>query len=256
MPTFQFDPGEAESIADYFAAKARQDWYPRYAKTLRLTLGRELSPGILDGTEAHAWDLPRQALQWPVGSKVTVGSALTFDELAARMSADDKRKLTAATLRAIEAGSKPDISANFDKLYSWGSDEGFSMVGPVKEGHELVERRTPSHLRARADFLEVGHEVAIKGVNCYQCHPDPEGKFQGLPIAWAPALETTSRRLREDWVWEWLWSPPTVYLESAMPENFAAPVPQYQDLYPDSTNEEQIQAVMDWLFNLDRPYSR
>jgi hypothetical protein len=37
-----------------------------------------------------------------------------------------------------------------------------------------------------------------------------------------------------------------------MPANFQGDPPQYQNVYPDSSNEQQIQAVLDWLYNMDR----
>ena len=81
--------------------------------------------------------------------------------------------------------------------------------------------------------------------------------FKGLePIAWAPSLEHARSRLREDYVLEWLWSPTRKYAGTAMPENFVAPVHQYDPQYPGSTNEEQIEAVLYWLYNLDRSQSK
>ena len=37
-----------------------------------------------------------------------------------------------------------------------------------------------------------------------------------------------------------------------MAVNFGSDEPQYQAQYPSSTNAEQIDAVMDWLYNKDR----
>jgi hypothetical protein len=37
-----------------------------------------------------------------------------------------------------------------------------------------------------------------------------------------------------------------------MPSNFLAIPPEYQEVYPDSTGADQIQAVLDWLYNHDR----
>jgi hypothetical protein len=37
-----------------------------------------------------------------------------------------------------------------------------------------------------------------------------------------------------------------------MPANFQGDPPQYQAVYPDSSNGQQIQAVLDWLFNSDK----
>jgi hypothetical protein len=39
-----------------------------------------------------------------------------------------------------------------------------------------------------------------------------------------------------------------------MPANFAGDPPQYQDRYPNSTNDQQLKAVLEFLFNYDRFY--
>ena len=41
---------------------------------------------------------------------------------------------------------------------------------------------------------------------------------------------------------------------TAMPANFASDPPQYQEQYPDSTNDQQIRVVLEWLYNFDRIY--
>ncbi len=129
------------------------------------------------------------------------------------------------------------------------------MSGQLSEaGYELVERRTPSHLAAREGMIDYGRviaEDADKGVNCYQCHPNGD-TYPETPIAWAPPLTQVKERLREEWVREWLWSPKFVYPGTAMPDNFAGDPPQYQAAYPNSSNRDQIHAVLDWLYNMDR----
>jgi hypothetical protein len=37
-----------------------------------------------------------------------------------------------------------------------------------------------------------------------------------------------------------------------MPVNFANTPPMYQDQFPGSSSGDQVQAVLDWLYNLDR----
>jgi len=253
MPRFRYDEGEAEAIADYFAAKARHDWYPRYARTLRLALGREPLAELESGPAAGHWDLPSDVASWPKSSFLAKGGGLSIDELAARMSGD-ANELEPATLAAIEAGSRAAIDANFHKLLAWGTEQGFRMVGPVKEGHELVHRRTPSHLDERAPFIEVGERFTTAGPNCFQCHPNGD-KLPETPIAWAPSLQNVRSRIREDWAYEWLWNPGVVYPGTAMPANFSALVPQWGEQY-EADGEQQVQAVLDYLYNMDRPRTK
>jgi len=259
MPSFMFDEGEAEGIADYFVAKARWDWYVRYAKTLRLSLGRGVRGEYQAAEVADAWDVETQKLNWPIAGVVTRGTGITVEELAERLSADGV-SLTAKIVRAIEAGSKPDILASFGKLETWGGVQGFRMAGQLKQGHQMVQRRTPTYLADHLGTIGLGRAVAADGVNCYQCHPNPdlpeEDRYVETPIAWAPPLELASSRLREDWVREWMWSPKFIYPGTAMPDNFTAPEAQYQDQFPDSSADQQIEAVLDWLFNMDRPESK
>ena len=99
-----------------------------------------------------------------------------------------------------------------------------------------------------------GAAIADKAVNCFQCHfsNDNPPEQAGSPIAWAPDFALVRERLREEWVEDWLWNPLLVYPGTAMPANFLGDPPQYQDVYPDSTNDDQVQAILDWLYNLDR----
>jgi hypothetical protein len=49
-----------------------------------------------------------------------------------------------------------------------------------------------------------------------------------------------------------MWGPSLIYPGTAMPANFLAIPPEYQEIYPDSNGTEQIRAVLDWLYNYDR----
>jgi len=251
MPSFTFAPGEAESVADYFAFKAIDEWYPRYAHRMRLLLGRERLAALEDPT-AHGWPDELQTT-WPAGLIMTEsGGGLTVAEVAAGSG------LAAAQVAAIEAGDKGTIEASFADLQRWGESQGFAMVGAVGLSYEAIQRRQPSYhpeielgARLASSFDTDGNQL---GVNCYQCHfvratlPDQVD----APLAWAPNLDLARARLREDYVWEWLWSPKFIYPGTAMADNFAAHLPQYQAAGPGTNNEEQIRAVMDWLFNLEK----
>ena len=121
--------------------------------------------------------------------------------------------------------------------------------GAVQPDYERVERRAPSYLAERKAEMPdgvhpatLGEAVAIQGPNCYQCHfHDGEDPDQvGTPIAWAPDLAISRERLREDWTRDWLWGPNLVYPGTSMPANFLGDPPEYQAVYPDSTNAQQI----------------
>lgn len=246
MPTFPFEHDEAGAIADYFANASARSWPSRYARTMRLALGMKLKQG-------HENDPERI---WP---QVTLlreqTGTLPLDEVARGSELDPRVVLL------IERGSQADIEAGFAKLHAFGASRGFRMNGPVDPAYESVHRRAPTHLEGRSRELaahdgpiSLGQAVGIQGPNCHQCHwhqeEPPDQKDS--PLSWGPDLFLTHERLREAWVEDWLWSPGIIYSGTSMPGNFQGDPPQYQNVYPDSSNEQQIQSVLDWLFNMDR----
>jgi len=167
-------------------------------------------------------------------------------------------RLSPTNLSEIEAGVPMATRANFSKVLAYGQGHGFQMNGPVNPAYEATKLRTKAFLDQRKSMLpnhlELGEAVAVKGVNCFQCHYRLGKPPPADPIAWAPDLERARERLREDWVHDWIVNPPLVYPGTAMPVNFAATPPSFQDQYRGSTNEEQIQVVLEWLYNFDRIY--
>jgi hypothetical protein len=249
MPTFHYSDGEAGAIADAFLHASRDDWPSRYARTMRLALGLELKPAKQQsgGVRERVWPtlmIEKQSLK-----------GMSVDEVAKGAGLDPR------VVRGIEAGSRTDAEAGLDKLRAFGDKQGFRMHGPVASAYERVSRRAPTYLDGRKRSVAdsrgpvlVGHDVAIKGPNCYQCHfhGDLAPDQKDSPIAWAPDLAHTRERLREAWTEDWLWNPGLVYPGTSMPGNFQGDPPQYQDVFPNSTNADQVQVVLDWLFNFDR----
>ena len=214
MPSFTFEPGEAEAVADYFAHKSVQEWPANFARDARLFAGVDLE----DASEGAG--------------------------------------TTEAIFRAIENGSAPDIAANFSKVLAWAEDEQFETVPAPDPHYEASILRSHAYLADRAaeepDHLGIGEQIAVDVVNCYQCHFRQGQPPASDPITWAPDLAGVSTRLREDWVRAWLEDPSLIYPGTSMPGNFSSEPAQYQDQYPDSSNEEQIRVVLEWLYNLDR----
>lgn len=216
MPSFHFAPGEAGAVADYFAHESVRDWPATYARELRRKLG------------------------------------ISAAELATAAN------LQTATVLAIENGSPPDIKANFAKLLAYGDAQGFHPRPAVDAAHEASRLRSTTYLTERAteepNHLDLGESLAVGAVNCFQCHFRLGEPPNADPIAWAPDMARVHERLRETWVLDWLRNPASIYPGTAMPANFAGDPPQYQDRYADSTNEEQLRVVMEWLYNFDRIY--
>jgi len=246
MPSFHFHEGEAGAISDYFANASTLAWPSKYARTMRLALGMKLKSD-------HEKDTIRP---WPQMTSYRESTGTLPIEAVAKGTQLDPK-----VIAAIEQGAKPDTVASFSKVLAFGVQQGFRMNGPVNPSYEEIRRRTPSYLDARSLELAAhggpiafGQLVGLKGPNCYQCHwhqneaPDQKD----APISWGPDLAIARERLREPWVEDWLWNPGLVYPGTSMPANFQGDPPQYQNVYPDSSNERQIQAVLDWLFNMDR----
>jgi hypothetical protein len=106
-------------------------------------------------------------------------------------------------------------------------------------------------------MVDEGRSVALEGVVCLKCHwlNDAAPEQKDAPSAWAPDLGGARERLRPDWVRAWLWNPALKYPGTAMAVNFGSEEPLYQAQFPDSTNAGQIEAVLDWLYTLDRSES-
>ncbi len=216
MPSFRFNPGEAESIADYFAFKSSKEWPANFARQMRLA------------TKKTAVDMAAAC------------------------------KLDAATLLDIENGRQVAIKANFPKVVTYAEASGFKTRAPVNPAYEASTLRSQSYLTQRAaqlpGHLSLGETVAVKAVNCFQCHYRMGQPPPADPIAWAPDLNLARERLREDWVRDWVNNPALLYPGTSMPSNFASTPPQYQEHFPNSSNDAQIRVVLDWLYNFDRIY--
>jgi cytochrome c2 len=219
MPSFQFAEGEAGAVADYFASRAAQTWPARYARQLLLTSGK------------------------------------TSQEAAAEMLAAGMRT-SPAVVQGIVEGKPVETATGLDALRRYGQKLGFAMAGPVDPAYEAMSQRSPAHLSpvlaGDPEFFKKVHDLAVSGPNCVQCHfLRGAAPTQPTPLAWAPDLDLTRERLRPDWVREWLTDPSKIYPGTSMPANFSLDQEQWQDLYP-APSAQQIEAVLTWLFNLDR----
>ncbi len=233
MPTFNITPEEAGAVVDYFAYKAEKEYAPHYARALRSAMGTTPNRSVRD-----------RGLLWP-----ELTNSPSDREVVSAEEAADLMGITAAQVRAIEAGAAPDIAANFAKVKAYGDEIGFQKSAQVNPAHEVI----PQHSTSYEPEIEDGRRVGLKGVKCMECHflnGNPSSQSDA-PITWAPDLGMTRERLRPDWTREWIWNPPLKYPGTPMAVNFGSVEPLYQDIYPGSTNAQQIEAVLDWLYNID-----
>ena len=234
MPTFNITDDEAGAVVDYFANKSLIEHAPGYARALRMSLGSDLKRSMQG-----------RGMPWPELVNQTSDRAPVSAAEAAALYG-----ITAEQVEAIEAGSAPDIAANFARIEAYGDSVGFRMADPVDPHHEAIPQRSTSY----QPMVEEGDAIAFQGVVCFKCHwlngAPPEQK--DAPSAWAPDLGLARERLRPDWTRDWLWNPPLKYPGTAMAVNFGSEDPLYQEQFPESSNAQQIEAVLDWLYTLDR----
>ncbi len=234
MPTFNLTEEEAASIADYFAFKSAKEWPARFTRSLHTATGMQPGAGMT-----------KDGKSWPeLTNHNNGGELMSHADLAKAIGIKE------SVLRAIEDGYQPDIDASFSKVEAYAAEAGFSKSASVAPGTEKIAQRANSY---HGDF-QVGSRIAIEGVDCFKCHWfNGQGPSQmDTPVSWAPDLAVTRERLRPDWTRDWLWNPALVYPGTAMPGNFLAADPAYQEQFSGSTNEQQINAVLDWLYRLDK----
>jgi hypothetical protein len=226
MPSFNWAPGEAGAVADYFAITSKERWPARYARKLLLSLD------------------------------------MTPTEVATDITARGIRAVTVAQVEGILNGGKVETDAAFPSLLLYGAALGFELEGSVDPTYEEIPQRKPSVLEGffakHEDFYDSVFDLAAgpNGPTCTQCHfLEGTPPTNATPIGWAPDLGHTRERLRPDWVRELLRDPAKVYPGTAMPQNFPPDEDQWQDLLP-VPSRDQIEAVIAWLFNLDRALIR
>ncbi len=91
------------------------------------------------------------------------------------------------------------------------------------------------------------HLFESKDVNCASCHVRGDITPEGEPADWAPDLSLAKKRLKSDWIVEWLLDPQLIQPGTKMPKFFREGA--FQDIFP-GLPEEQAEAIKDLLMNL------
>jgi cbb3-type cytochrome oxidase cytochrome c subunit len=220
MPTFGFADAEARVLAEYFAADEDRNYGRTFSRNLREALG---------GTSVEA-----------LGREAKVAGAA---DQAARM------------LEALES-SRFGAGDALRKLREFAARKGVALLPPPGLPFEHLVEREDAYLdernRAYPGYLEGGGRLAgEKGFNCFKCHYRGNAKPPGEdPLAHAPDLARAKERLRPDWIRSWIedaqrWVPgtsmPTFGNQKGFPE-----------LFHDAPIGVQLDAIKDYLLNLDR----
>lgn len=101
--------------------------------------------------------------------------------------------------------------------------------------------------------LDAAMKIVVDGNFCVKCHLVADFVPSGSARAKAPNLADVYRRLRPDFVRDWIANPKAFLPYTSMPVNipYENPPPILNELYP-GTNVEQIQALTDLLMNFDQ----
>jgi hypothetical protein len=104
--------------------------------------------------------------------------------------------------------------------------------------------------------LDDAMKIVVNGNFCVKCHLVGDFSPAGAVRAKAPQLADVYRRLRPDFVRDWIANPKMILPYTAMPVNIPVQEPPavLGELYH-GTNVEQIQALTDLLMNYDQ-YAR
>jgi len=105
-------------------------------------------------------------------------------------------------------------------------------------------------------FLEAGKKLmSTEYFDCWSCHQKGEKKPEGPTEGWAPDLEISSRRLRRDWIVQWLQDPQKLMPGTKMPKYFEGP-----DSGPDEIlggdEAKQTNAIVEYILSLSPPQGK
>ncbi|MFQ5852642.1 MAG: c-type cytochrome [Candidatus Binatia bacterium] len=99
-------------------------------------------------------------------------------------------------------------------------------------------------------FLEAGKKLmSAEYFDCWSCHQKGEKKPQGPIEGWAPDLELSSRRLRRDWIVQWLQDPQKLMPGTKMPTYFAGPDSGPNEILG-GDETKQIYAIAEYILSL------
>jgi hypothetical protein len=130
----------------------------------------------------------------------------------------------------------------------------FAAADGAEYPYSIDPRTRGAHLSAaeatHPNRLADAMKIVTNGNYCVKCHHLGDFVPEGSVYAMAPNLDRVYRRLRPDFVRDWVANPPRIIPNTVMPINIPPDKPIAQDIYA-GTSEEQLQAVVDLLMNYD-----
>jgi hypothetical protein len=120
--------------------------------------------------------------------------------------------------------------------------------------YEFDPRTRSDYLSSKAasnpDRLDDAFKLITNENFCVKCHKIGDFTPKGSTAALAPNLADVSRRIRPEFLRDWIANPARLLPYTGMPVNFPKNKPADQKLF-EGTSEEQVQAVVDLLLNYD-----
>ncbi len=121
----------------------------------------------------------------------------------------------------------------------------FSKLARQEFKYEYVEDKEMPEEELRAAQLLFSKDY----FNCFSCHQMGDKSPEGSPEGWAPDLALARRRLKPEWVTEWIKDPQKIEPGTRMPA-------YYPDAYPDDIlggdPDKQIEVMNDYMMSLGR----
>ncbi|MBX7074864.1 MAG: c-type cytochrome [Pirellulales bacterium] len=130
----------------------------------------------------------------------------------------------------------------------------FAAVDEVQYPYEYDPRTRTDYLAEREaqhpNRLDEAMKIVTNGTYCIKCHYVGDFVPEGSVAAHAPQLDRVHKRLRPDYLRDWIANPQRILSYTAMPVNFPPDKPASQELFH-GTSEEQLTAIVDLLLNYD-----
>lgn len=130
----------------------------------------------------------------------------------------------------------------------------FAAMENAEFPYEFGERTRSDYLSAKAASKPNRLDDAFKLITnenfCVKCHKIGDFTPKGSTAALAPNLADVHRRIRPEFLRDWIANPARLLPYTGMPVNFPKNKPADQKLFA-GTSEEQVQAVVDLLLNYD-----
>ncbi|NOY42516.1 MAG: hypothetical protein GXP26_11845 [Planctomycetes bacterium] len=207
----------------------------RYLYPKAIARAKEINPQV-KGAEAWGW-LPPQLLD--EGSKVQTDWLHGF-------------LMDPTAIRPAVLMRMPNFhmsAADAEKLVNY-----FAAVSGAEFPYEYKPRQRESYLASlegdRPERLAEAMNIVVNGNYCVKCHAVGDFLPQGDRATFGPNLADVYRRLRPDYVQNWVANPKRILPYTGMPVNIPFPAGISQDVYH-GTSLEQLDGLVDVLMNFD-----